>query len=174
MSLEVFPLIFLQEFEEAWNQLYKCLAELGHMVLGFCWEVVFFNYLLIFRERGRGRREREASMCEEKHWFAASCMPPTGTWPTAQACALTGSQNQQSFGPLSPLSHTSQGERLLNPDPISLLVITQFRFFYYSPFCGVRSKVSTFWFLSPLSKDLSILSFQKPSSWSHWSFLLFF
>ena len=40
----------------------------------------------IFRERGReGEREGEKHQC-----VVASHMPPLGTWPTTQPCALTG------------------------------------------------------------------------------------
>ena len=45
-------------------------------------------YLFIFRERGREgeRRERNISV-----WLPLVC-PLLGTWPTTQACALTGNQ----------------------------------------------------------------------------------
>ena len=45
-------------------------------------------YLFIFRERGRaGEREGEKHQC-----VVAFCMPQLGTWPTTQACALTGNR----------------------------------------------------------------------------------
>ena len=41
-------------------------------------------YLFIFRGEGEGEREGE------KHQYVvAFCTPPTGTWPTTQACTLT-------------------------------------------------------------------------------------
>ena len=75
-------------------------------------------YLFIFRERRReGRkRGRDASMCERYiHQSGAlplAC-PLPGTWPTIQACVLTGSQTGDlpvCRPALNPLSHTSQGK----------------------------------------------------------------
>ena len=46
----------------------------------------FFKILLIFRERGREEvREEEKHQC-----VVAAHAPPLRTWPTTQACALTG------------------------------------------------------------------------------------
>ena len=45
-------------------------------------------------------------------WFPLTC-PALGTWPTTQACALTGNRTGDLLvhGPaLNPLSHTSQGQ----------------------------------------------------------------
>ena len=68
-------------------------------------------YLFIFRERGRkGEREGEKHQC-----VVASCAPwcpALGTWPTTQACALTGNQTSDPLvlrPVLNPLRHTSQG-----------------------------------------------------------------
>ena len=44
--------------------------------------------------------------------MVASHVPPTGTWPETQACALTGNQTSDPLVcrlVLNPLSHTSQG-----------------------------------------------------------------
>ena len=68
----------------------------------------FLKILFISRQRGmeRGRR-RESSMC--------GCLlhiPPPGTRPATQACALTGNRTGDPFVhrlALNPLSHTSQG-----------------------------------------------------------------
>ena len=69
----------------------------------------FFNlrfYLFLERKGGR-KRGRETSVC--------GCLlhtPPLGTWPAAQACALTGNQTSDPLlcrPALNPLSHTSQG-----------------------------------------------------------------
>ena len=64
--------------------------------------------LFIFRERGREEKEREISI---NVWLPLMC-PQLGTWPTAQACALTGNQTSDPLVcrlALNPLSHTSQG-----------------------------------------------------------------
>ena len=66
-------------------------------------------YLLIyFLERGEGReKERERNVDQ-----LPLARPRMGTWPSTQACALTGnragdlSTHRQA---LNPLSHTSQG-----------------------------------------------------------------
>ena len=64
-------------------------------------------YLFIFRQRGRkGERGGETSMF--------GCLlhaPHQGTWPTTQACALTGNQTNDPLvcrPALNPLSHTSR------------------------------------------------------------------
>ena len=67
---------------------------------------IFFYFS--FRERGReGEREREKHQC-----VVASHVPPLGTWPAAQAYALTWNQTSDPlvcWPALNPLSHTSQG-----------------------------------------------------------------
>ena len=72
--------------------------------------ILFFKtfYLFIFRERGR-EGEREAAI---NVWLPLM-HPPLGTWPTIQACALTGNQTGDPLVrrlALSPLSYTSQGQ----------------------------------------------------------------
>ena len=66
-------------------------------------------YLFIFREgKGGRKRGRETSMCG---WLPLAC-PALGTWPTTQACALTGNRTSDLLGcrpVLNPWSHTSQG-----------------------------------------------------------------
>ena len=79
-------------------------------VIGF---LIFLNILFMYfytgKEREKGR-ERNISV-----WLPLE-HPLLGTWPTAQACALTGNQT---FNPLvrrpvlNPLSHTSQGRFLI-------------------------------------------------------------
>ena len=66
-------------------------------------------YFLIYLERGEGKeKERERNI---NVWLPLTC-PLLGTWPTTQACALTGNRTGD---PLvhglvfNPLSHTSQG-----------------------------------------------------------------
>ena len=70
-------------------------------------------YLFIFREKGReGERDGEKYQC-----VVSSNAPPLGTWPTTQACALTGNRTGDPLVrrlTLNPLSHTSQGGRILS------------------------------------------------------------
>ena len=64
-------------------------------------------------ERGEERKkERERSI---NVWLPLT-HPLLGTWPTTQACALTGNQTSDPSvhrPVLNPLSHTSQGEQIL-------------------------------------------------------------
>ena len=68
---------------------------------------ILFIYLFIERERGReGERERNINVC-----FPLT-RPLLGTWPTTQACVLTGNPTHDLLvcrPTLSPLRHTSQG-----------------------------------------------------------------
>ena len=72
----------------------------------------FFHFFLkilfiYFYRKGTGQREGEKYPC-----VVASHTPPAGTWPTTQACFLTGNQTGDPLvhrPALSPLSHTSQG-----------------------------------------------------------------
>ena len=63
----------------------------------------------LFLERGKGReKESERNI---NVWLSLAC-PLLGTWPTTQACALTGNltSNPLVHRPVvNPLSHTSQG-----------------------------------------------------------------
>ena len=79
----------------------------------FCFQddTLFFFlifYLFIFRDRGReGEREGEKLQC-----VVASHVPPLGTWPATQACALTGNQTGDPLVhklALNLLSHTTHG-----------------------------------------------------------------
>ena len=79
--------------------------------LSFLLKKILFIY---FQREGReGERERNINV-----WLPLMCPlpppppPPLGTWPTTQACALTGNRtgNPLVWRPvLNPLSHTSQG-----------------------------------------------------------------
>ena len=75
------------------------------------WHVFYFFFfkIYLFLERGEGREEeRERNI---RVWLPL-VHPLLGTWPTTQACGLTGNRTS---GPLirrpalNPLSHTSQG-----------------------------------------------------------------
>ena len=71
----------------------------------------FLNILFIyFQRRGKGgrKRGRETSTCE-RYINQSTGHPQPGTWPTTQACALTGNQTSNPLicrPALSPLSHT--------------------------------------------------------------------
>ena len=72
----------------------------------------FKDFIYIFLERGK---ERNINV-QEKHNLVASHMLPARSWPTTQACALTGNQTGDlSFlrPALNPLSHASQASRFL-------------------------------------------------------------
>ena len=64
-------------------------------------------YLFIFKERGRaGDMERNINV-----WLPLAC-PQLGTWPSTQACAVTGNWTYNSLVhrlALNPLNHISQG-----------------------------------------------------------------
>ena len=69
----------------------------------------FKDFICVFIERGKEERKRgkETLMCG-----FLSHTPALGTWPTTQACALTGNQTSDplvSRLALNPLSHSSQG-----------------------------------------------------------------
>ena len=70
---------------------------------------LFLKDFIYFLERGDGEdkeRERKISV-----WLPLTC-PQLGTWPTSQACALTGNRTGDSLvhrPTLNPLSYTSQG-----------------------------------------------------------------
>ena len=81
-------------------------AEMNSTLFFFFFKKRFYPF--IFRERAREWvRGRGTSMCS-----CLSCAPPLGTWPTTQACALTGNQTGNSLVHrlvLNTLSYTSQG-----------------------------------------------------------------
>ena len=90
--------------------------ELLFLILDFLFKD--FIYLLF---RGEGReKEREGNI---NVWLPLA-HPLLGTWPTTQACALTGNQTSDLLvcrPALNPLSHTSQEElnRIIVPLYIS-------------------------------------------------------
>ena len=74
---------------------------------------VIFTYLFlkdfIYFQR---EREGEREGMKYQRVFASHVVPPLGTWPATQACALTGNQTSDPLvhrPVLNPLSHTSQG-----------------------------------------------------------------
>ena len=71
---------------------------------------IYFNVILFiyFQREGREGKERERNI---NVWLPLT-YSPLGTWPTTQACSLTGNQTCNSLihrPVLNPLSHTSQG-----------------------------------------------------------------
>ena len=86
-----------------------------HLLMSLKMRPSFFFFFLrlfiyLFLERGEEKeKERERNI---NVWLPLM-LPPLGTWPATQACALTGSRTGKFLVPrpvLSPLSHTSQGK----------------------------------------------------------------
>ena len=74
--------------------------------------IFFKGFIYLFLER-RDKREKERER-NINVWMPLVC-PLQGTWPTTQACALTGNGTSNPLVhrlALSPLSHTSQGPNL--------------------------------------------------------------
>ena len=67
------------------------------------------NFLYLFLEKGEGKekgKKRNISV-----WLPLT-QPLLGTWPSTQACALTGNRTSDPLAcslALNPLSHSSQG-----------------------------------------------------------------
>ena len=71
--------------------------------------IILFLNILFFRGEGREKeRERNISV-----WWLLT-HPPPGTWPTTQACALTGNRTGGLQAGAGPLSNTSQADSFLN------------------------------------------------------------
>ena len=73
------------------------------------WSFFKIDFIYLFLDGGRGR---ETSTCERNIYRSPLVRLLPGTWPTTQACALTGNRTSDLlvFRPaLNPLSHTSQG-----------------------------------------------------------------
>ena len=71
--------------------------------------VIFFN-IYLFLERGEGSEKKRESNINVLLPLVCFLL---GTWPTTQACALTGNLTGDSLVhrlALNPLSHTSQGQ----------------------------------------------------------------
>ena len=68
------------------------------------------DFIYLFLERGEGReKEREKNIDADQ---LPLIYPQPGTWPTTQACALTGNRTSDLSvcrPVLNPVSHTSQG-----------------------------------------------------------------
>ena len=79
------------------------------IIFSLCFSEVFFLFFkdVIYLFLGReGEREGEKHQC-----VVASHMPPLGTWPTTQGCALTRNRTSEPLvcrTVLNPVSRTSQ------------------------------------------------------------------
>ena len=86
------------------GQLLTCFLSLILLLLFLC----FKDFIYLFLERGEGKeKERERNI---NVWLSLT-RPPLGTWPTTQACALTGNWTRDPSVPrltLNPLSYTIQ------------------------------------------------------------------
>ena len=74
-----------------------------------CMYVCIYLFIYLFLERGEGREKEKRNV---DGLPLATPISPMGTWPTTQACAMTGNQAGDLLfhsPALSPLSHTSQG-----------------------------------------------------------------
>ena len=93
------PSLHLKKKPETHETFWICKATYGLFLINF-----FFK---IFRQKRREEeRERNSNV-----WLPLA-RPLQGTWPTTQACALTGIQTDDlllSRLALNPLSHTRQG-----------------------------------------------------------------
>ena len=92
----------------------------------------FLRFYLFTFERGEEReKERERNISV---WLPLMCSL-LGTWPTTQACALTGNRTGDPLvhrPALNPLSHTSQG--YLHTLVIYLLYFLEYsKWTYYKP-----------------------------------------
>ena len=87
---------------------------MAHVLLAPCGGVIFFflkDFIDLVLQRWEGERERNINV-----WLLLMC-PLLGTWPTTQACALTGNRTGDPLvhsPALTPLSHTSQGHFLVH------------------------------------------------------------
>ena len=111
----------------------------------------FLKILFIFSERGT-EKERERNI---NVWLPL-VYPLVGTWPTTQACALTGNRTSDPLDcrpACTPLSHTSQGSLLFfNHDMNEYNHCNIFTCFSYLS-CFIKNSLSTeswhyFFFLS--------------------------
>ncbi|KAF6073461.1 hypothetical protein HJG60_009585 [Phyllostomus discolor] len=69
----------------------------------------FLKKIIYFWREGKGGRKRERNI---HVWLPLTSRPLWGTWPTTQACALTGNRTRDPVvcrPALSPLNHSSQG-----------------------------------------------------------------
>ena len=74
------------------------------------------DFIYLFLDRGEGREKER----ERNNVWLPLMRPLLGTWPSTQACALTGNQTRDPLVHrlvLSPLSHTSQGSFVLSYNP---------------------------------------------------------
>ena len=83
-----------------------CTAPHNHLFKNNNNNNILFTY---FQREGKGGRKKGRETVNV--WLPLAC-PLLGTWPTTQACALTGTRTHNALVcrlVLNPLSHTSQG-----------------------------------------------------------------
>ena len=75
--------------------------------------IYFKDFIYLLLERGGGReKEKHQGARDTSDRLPLTC-PQLGTWPTTQACALTGNQTGDPLvctPALNPLGYTSQGQ----------------------------------------------------------------
>ena len=104
---------------------------ISHVLFCFIFFKILFIYLFL-------EKRREGERKGERHQCVVVSRGPLGTWPTTQACALTGNQTSDPLllrPALNSLSHTSQGLFcFLKKINIKYLVkhLPQFAFFSFS------------------------------------------
>ena len=91
-----------------WHYIYP-VSKAGNQKSSCILTYFFKDLIYLFLERGEGReKEREKNV---NVWLPLTS-PQLGTWPTTEACALTGNWTGNPLvckPALNPLSHTSQG-----------------------------------------------------------------
>ena len=111
-------------------------------------------------------------MCERNIRQLSLTCPQLGTWPAAQACALTGSRSSKLSvhrPVLNPLSHTSQGW-----EDFSLLFFSCFVYYYFVLLLGTISGFIDFLFVCFVFLNCTHLYYFLSSDCFGFSLCLFF
>ena len=93
-----------------------------------------FKWFYVFWERAT-KVEREGAKHQCARETSIGCLlraPQLGTWPTTQACALTGNQNRRSFGPRDVQSTEPHQSGLLSSFWCWILIIFRSFLQYYN------------------------------------------
>ena len=102
-SLITIALIFCQN-NAIMNTFYFCVFDVNH---NFCILGWFWNKFYLFRGKGKeGERKGEKYRFVRETSTVTPACPYLGTWPEAQACALTRNQTGKSFGPQASTQST--------------------------------------------------------------------